>query len=79
MACNQFFSGDVNTNVCRFQNSSCSIQAQMEYTKRYFAEQCACLPDCRSISYNMETSQIKVYHSEIGDELRDKYIRNKYT
>lgn len=72
-----FMPRDANTSVCRFMNISCSFKAEREYTKRLISEQCACLPDCMSVTYNVETSQIKLYHSEIGDELKEKYIKTR--
>lgn len=52
--------GDVNTKVCTIFNIDCYTEAEIKFAKKLIVEQCTCLPDCNSISYDLEMSQTQI-------------------
>lgn len=52
--------GDNNTKICA--NIMCYGIARIDFAEKLIVENCNCLPDCISITYDVELSQIPIYH-----------------
>lgn len=73
-----FVSGDKNTEVCSMGDIRCYINAEDKFSKELIVQQCNCLPDCFSISYDVEISQAKTYGSETDDALKNALNESRF-
>lgn len=51
------FAGDKNTKVCTMSEIRCYVEADSKFSSSLTVEQCSCLPDCTTITYDVEISQ----------------------
>lgn len=60
-------SGDENTAVCRLFDVNRVDDVINVFTMNFMVKECDCLPDCFSISWEMETSQAQYYKPKNED------------
>lgn len=49
--------GDKDTKVCTMAEIQCSVEADYAFSNYLIVEQCHCLPDCTTVTYDVEISQ----------------------
>lgn len=64
------FIGDMNTSVCTMLDSKCCNKADIDFSVDFEIEECNCLADCNSITYDAAISQTKIIHFP-GSDLLD--------
>lgn len=52
-----FYLGDKYTKICTLFDIPCYVDAVDEFSKNLLLKNCDCLPDCTSITYDLELSQ----------------------
>lgn len=55
--------GDKRTKVCRFSGLECYHTSHTNFTETLAVKHCHCLPDCTSISYDLD---VQLFHSRNG-------------
>lgn len=70
-----FYSGDKYTKVCTVVESKCYVNAEQNFKKNQIVQECRCVPDCTSISYDVEISQAQAKYST--DDLALKGLDNE--
>lgn len=63
------FSGDTNTAICTMLESKCCNKADILFSADFEIDECNCLPDCNSITYDVEISQTKMIYFSGSDSL----------
>lgn len=69
---------DENTKVCTIAQNPCYTNAKQEFSTKVLVKKCNCLPDCFSITYNVEISQSQLRHLNDEQELKTALNRSKY-
>lgn len=65
------FSGNKDTNVCSMVDIRCYTDAHDRFTKELLIRKCDCLPDCTSVTYDVEIAQGQSRYSDDTDALRN--------
>lgn len=73
-----FHVGDKNTKVCTMTEIRCYINADIIFTKDLVVDECNCLPDCTSITYDIETSQAPFWYSAEDVALKNSLNESGY-
>lgn len=51
------FTGDKHTKICTQNKIQCYVNTSDEFSKNLLLKNCNCLPDCTSVTYDVELSQ----------------------
>lgn len=63
--------GDRNTRVCTVAEIQCYVDADSTFYENLSVKQCNCLPDCFTITYDLEISQAQSAYATDIIELKN--------
>lgn len=63
--------GDVNTTICTMVDIRCYVGANDAFARNLMVNDCNCLPDCTTITYDVEISQAQMFELADVDALKE--------
>lgn len=63
------FLGDKDTKVCTIAEIHCFVENDRTFSGNLTVKQCNCLPDCTTLTYDVEISQAQSF--DLIDKLRN--------
>lgn len=66
-----FLTGDKDTKVCTIGDIQCYVEADRTFSGNLTVKQCNCLPDCTTLTYDVEISQAPSFYISDLTDLRN--------